>query len=61
MQVNIKYNIMYINSFIANIKYAFHDFTAFYLVSHFMEGGDLRYHLNKRQMMENRASILTII
>lgn len=34
--------------FLVNIEYAFQDKESLYLVTDFMPGGDLRYHLGKR-------------
>ena len=51
-----KYN--YQNNFIVNIKYAFQDTNSFYLIEEFLEGGDLRYHLNRHIFTEQRAKFL---
>lgn len=44
------------SNFIVNLKFAFQDFESFYLVTEHEEGGDLRYHLSKRQFTEDRSS-----
>ena len=52
-----KYN--YLKSpFISKIYYAFQDKSAFYLVKKFYSGGDLRYHINRKIISEEKSKFL---
>lgn len=46
------------SKFIINAKYAFQDKYSFYLIQEYVEGGDLRYHLNRHVITENKAKFL---
>jgi len=42
--------------FLANMHYAFQDNESLYLCLDFMPGGDLRYHMNRRNFIEEESS-----
>ena len=44
--------------FISKIYYAFQDKSSFYLVKKFYAGGDLRYHINRRFISEEKSKFL---
>lgn len=46
------------SNFIVNIKYAFQDKNSFYLIEEYLEGGDLRFHMNRHVITETRAKFL---
>ena len=49
------------NPFVVNIKFAFQDDSKLYIVSDFMQGGDMFYHLHsQKKFEEERAKFYTI-
>ena len=49
------------NPFVVNIKFAFQDDSKLYIVSDFMQGGDMFYHLHsQKKFEEKRAKFYTI-